>query len=122
MTYLQVAVEGGFPALIIFLAFFFYGFKNVRKIMRRRDLTPELKLFTGALQSLLFAFAFGALFAPEAYQFFPYFAVAYTSVLLACVKEQEKRSISALAPATGKQVNRPMAVGSGKPATPLLRW
>jgi hypothetical protein len=34
-------------------------------------------------------FVVGALFAPEAYQFFPYFAVAYTSTLLAIIREQE---------------------------------
>jgi O-antigen ligase len=107
LTYLQIGVEGGIPALIIFLAFFFYGFKNVRKVMKRKDLTPELKLFTGALQSLLFAFAVGALFAPEAYQFFPYFAVAYTSALLAYVRDQERIKSAALKP-VANQMNRPV--------------
>src|SRR5262249_311174 len=107
MTYLQITVEGGVPALMIFLVFFFYGFKNVRRVMRRKDLTPELKLFTAALQSLLFAFAVGALFAPEAYQFFPYFAVVYTSALHACIRDQDRIKSAALK-RIANQVPRPV--------------
>jgi O-antigen ligase len=116
MTYLQLTVEGGIPALILFFAFFAYGFKNVRKIMRHKDQTAELKLFTGALQSLLFAFALGALFAPEAYQFFPYFAVAYTSTLLACVRDQDKTKSASLKP-LANQLNRsvPAYANAGVP-------
>jgi len=102
MAYLQIGAEGGIPSLILFLLFFFCGFKNLRKLMKRKDLNPEMKLFTGALQSLLVGFSIGALFAPEAYQFFPYFAVSYTSVLLAYVRENDR-------------VNAP-----GKPLTPGL--
>jgi O-antigen ligase len=98
MTYLQVAVEGGIPSLMLFLVFFYYGFKNIRLIKKRKNLTPELKLFAGGLQSVLFGFGVGALFAPEAYQFFPYFAVVYTSALLAFVREQEKINSAALKP------------------------
>ena len=35
----------------------------------------------------LIGFAVGALFGPEAYHFFPYFAVAYTSAMVAVVKQ-----------------------------------
>ena len=92
MTYLQITVEGGIPSLMLFLVFFYYGFKNLRSIKRGRTLTPELKLFTGGLQSVLFGFGVGALFAPEAYQYFPYFAVVYTSALLTYVRERDKSS------------------------------
>src|SRR5260370_14808781 len=37
------------------------------------------------------AIVVGALFAPEAYQFFPYFAVAFTATLLQTINEQEQR-------------------------------
>jgi len=40
----------------------------------------------------------GALFAPEAYQFFPYFAVAFTATLLQTVKEKEQEPGTALPP------------------------
>ena len=44
----------------------------------------------GAVHSSLVGFVVGAFFSPEAYQYFPYFAVAYTTVLLSIVKEQQK--------------------------------
>jgi O-antigen ligase len=90
MTYLQVAVEGGIPSLILYLMFFGRGFRNLRKLLKRKDLSVDLKLFTGALHSSLVGFAVGALFAPEAYQFFPFFAVAYTSALYASVQEDDR--------------------------------
>jgi O-antigen ligase len=106
MTYLQIAAEGGIPALIIYVMFFARGFSNLRRLRRRRDLDVETTLFIGALHSSLIGFVVGALFAPEAYQFFPYFAVAYTSVLLAIVEEQ-------------KRITLPSDVLSNRPARAL---
>lgn len=92
MTYMQIAVEGGIPSLTLYLLFFWRGFRNLRYLLKRKDLESDLKLFTGALHASLIGFAIGALFSPEAYQFFPYFAVAYTSALLACVKEKDAKT------------------------------
>ena len=92
MTYLQIAVEGGITSLILYLLFFWRGFRNLRYLLKRKDLDPDLMLFAGALHASLIGFGCGALFSPEAYQFFPYFAVAYTSALLAFVKENDKRT------------------------------
>jgi O-antigen ligase len=89
-SYLEIAVEGGIPVLILYLMFFARGFKNLKKLRRMRDLDDETVLLTGALHSSLIGFLVGAFFAPEAYQFFPYFAVAYTSVLFAIVRERDK--------------------------------
>ena len=83
VTYLQIAVEGGIPCLILYLLFLARGFSNLRALGRFTNFDPEVKLFAGALYSSLVGFLVGALFAPEAYQYFPYFAVAYTAVLLA---------------------------------------
>lgn len=88
-AYLQMGVEAGIPALILYLMFFWCGFSNLRKLRKRGDLDPETTLFVGALHSSLIGFVVGALFAPEAYQFFPYFAVAQTSALFAIVMERE---------------------------------
>src|SRR5262249_19324452 len=88
MAYLQIGAEGGFPGLILYLLFFWRGFVNLRKLRKIRDLSPDMKLFAGALHSSLIGFAVGALFAPEAYQFFPFFAVAYTAVLLFLAQEK----------------------------------
>lgn len=92
MTYLQIAVEGGIPSLVLYLLFFACGFSNLRKLLRRRDLDVHTTLFVGGLHSSMIGFVVGALFAPEAYQFFPYFSVAYTSALVAIVREQEPAS------------------------------
>lgn len=89
MTYMQIAVEGGIPSLVLYLLFFGCGFSNLRKLLRRRDLDIQTKLFVGGLHSSMIGFVIGALFAPEAYQFFPYFAVACTSALVAMIKERE---------------------------------
>jgi len=88
-SYLQIAVEGGIPSLALYLLFFARGFRNLRALLRRRDLDPQTTLFIGGLHSSMIGFVIGALFAPEAYQFFPYFSVAYTAALLAMVKESE---------------------------------
>ena len=89
MTYLQICVEGGIPALVLYLMFFGAGFKNLRILRKTPNLDEQTVLFVGALHGSLIGFVVGALFAPEAYQFFPYFAVAFTATLLQTVKERE---------------------------------
>jgi len=89
MTYLQICAEGGIPVLILYLMFFWRGFMNLRSLHRKKNLDPDIVLFIGALQASLIGFVVGALFAPEAYQFFPYFAVAFTATLLQTINEQE---------------------------------
>ena len=92
MAYLQIAVEGGIGALLFYVAFFGRGFFNLRRLRHRRDLSPEMRMFVGALHSSLVGFVVGACFAPEAYQFFPYFTVAYTSAILKMTQEQDLAS------------------------------
>ena len=90
VAYLQILVEGGFASLVLYLLFFARGFNNLRKLRRMPNHDPEVELFSGALYATLVGFIVGACFAPEAYQYFPYFAVAYTAVLLAIAKEKEQ--------------------------------
>ena len=87
-SYLEIGAEGGIPALILYLMFFACGFSNIRRLNKERTLSPQAILFRGALQASLIGFVVGACFAPEAYQFFPYLTVCYTSVLLAMSREQ----------------------------------
>jgi len=89
MTYLQIAVEGGIPCMVLYLMFFGCGFKNLKIMRKAKNLDEHTVLFVGALHSSLIGFVVGACFAPEAYQFFPYFAVAFTSTLLQTLKERE---------------------------------
>ena len=87
MSYLQIAAEGGIPVFILYMMFFRRGFRNLKRLRKMKDLRPREKLFVGALHSSLVGFVVGALFAPVAYQFFAYFAVAYTSTMLRIIEE-----------------------------------
>ncbi|MGA2978964.1 MAG: O-antigen ligase family protein [Terriglobales bacterium] len=98
MTYLQIAVEGGIPVLILYLMFFRRDFQNIGELQRMKDLPPDVRLFAGALIGTQVGFIVGALFAPEAYQFYPYFATAFTATLLQTMKEQQKEGGSAPPP------------------------
>ncbi|HET9306904.1 MAG TPA: O-antigen ligase family protein [Candidatus Sulfotelmatobacter sp.] len=88
-SYLQIGVEGGVFALTLYLLFFWCGFRSLKRLRKRRDLEPGMVLLVGALHSSLIGFVVGAMFAPEAYQFFPYFAVAYVSTLAQMVRERD---------------------------------
>jgi hypothetical protein len=89
MTYLQIGAEGGIAVLVLYLMFFYRGFKNLKILRHTKNLDPEIVLYVGALQSSLVGFVVGACFAPEAYQYFPYFAVAFTATLFQTVNEQQ---------------------------------
>jgi O-antigen ligase len=93
VSYLQIGVEGGLASLVLYLLFFSRGFSNLKRLRRMPSHDPEIALFSGALYSILVGFIVGAFFAPVAYQYFPYFAVAYTSVLLAMAKEKEQSEV-----------------------------
>jgi hypothetical protein len=93
VAYLQIAVEGGIGAFVLYLLFFGRGFGNLKRLRRMPRYDPDIDLFSGALYGSLIGFIVGACFAPEAYQYFPYFAVAYTSVLLAIAKEREQSEV-----------------------------
>ena len=93
VSYLQIAAEGGIAALVLYILFFARGFGNLRRLRKMPSYDPEIDLFAGALYATLIGFVVGALFAPEAYQYFPYFTVAYTSVLLAIAKEREQPGV-----------------------------
>ena len=88
-TYTEFAAEGGFPALFLFLAIMYLSSRNLRRTRRLpayRD-NPDIRLFTEALWANLIAFAVGSFFASFEYQLFPYFMMAYTSVLYRLASE-----------------------------------
>jgi len=93
VSYLQIGAEGGIAALVLYLLFFSRGFANLKRLRRLPSRDAEMDLFAGALFATLVGFLVGACFAPEAYQYFPYFAVAYTSVLYAIAKERETSEV-----------------------------
>jgi len=81
-AYLQIAVEGGIPALILYLLFVRAGFVNLKRV-RQSQPVGDAELFRAALHSSLVGFVVGAAFSPEAYHFFPYLTVCCSSVLVA---------------------------------------
>ena len=90
MTYLQIAAEGGLIALALYLMFFYRDFQNMFALHRRKDLDSDEQLIAGALIGSQVGFVVGALFAPEAYHFFPYFAAAFTVTLLQLLNEKQR--------------------------------
>ena len=103
MTYLQICAEGGIPVLILYLMFFWRDFQNMFALHHMKGLNPDVRLFAGALIGSQVGFVVGALFAPEAYQFFPYFAAAFTATLLQTMREQQKEAGGPPPPPTKKR-------------------
>jgi putative inorganic carbon (HCO3(-)) transporter len=91
-AYTQLSSEGGLPALILFVMILWRGFRNLRATQRLAGRTSEHRLLAQALQASLVGFVVGSLFASVAFQFFPYFLVAYTRALLRITKESAARS------------------------------
>jgi O-antigen ligase len=103
MTYLQVGVEQGLPALVIYLMFMGCGFRNLSFLQKQKGLDEHTILFVGALHSSLVGFIVGAIFAPEGYQFFPYFAIAFIAALRQIIRERESEPGSPLADPSPKK-------------------
>lgn len=91
-TYTEFAAEGGFPALLLFIAILYLSFRNLKRVRAMpvyRD-NPEVGVLTDAMWASLAAFIVGALFASYEYELFPYFMMAYTSVLYRWCAEHSK--------------------------------
>lgn len=118
MTYLQIAAEAGIPVLVLYLLFFGCGFRKLRSLLRRADPKSDVTMFSWALYCCLLGFAVGACFAPEAYQFFPYFTVAYISALSATVREKEG-NLAAAEPGLAHSGIKVMTYGSYGQTRPM---
>ena len=96
--------EGGVPALILYVLILWCGFKNLRGTKRLAPGRPESKLLAGALLASLAGYAVGSLFLSVAYEFFPYFLVAYTTALFSIERKfaAQSRKVE-LAQRPGKQ-------------------
>ena len=104
VAYLQIAAEGGIPGLVFYLLFFSRGFANLKRLGKVGKLDREMSIFVGASWASLIGFVVGACFAPEVYQFFPYFTVCYTSVMLAMVEERNRAGVTAVSPAANRRL------------------
>ena len=80
-SYTQMSSEGGLPALALYLMIFWRAFANLRGTKRLSRGRTEPQILAAALRASLLAYLVGSFFASEAYQYFPYFLVGYTTVL-----------------------------------------
>jgi O-antigen ligase len=96
VSYLQIAADGGIPVLVLYLLFFGHGFANLRHL-RQLQTDDDTMLFVNSLHASLIGFVVGAAFAPQAYLYFPYLTVGYTSVLAAIVKDQKRPEVDPVA-------------------------
>jgi O-antigen ligase len=82
-TYTEFGAEAGLPALFLFLCILARAFYNLRRVEKsqryKEDL--ELRVLNGAMWASCAAYLIGAFFSDTEYELFPYFMVAYTSVL-----------------------------------------
>jgi putative inorganic carbon (HCO3(-)) transporter len=91
-TFTEMSSEGGLPALILYVLILWFGIKNVRATKRFGQGQKELVVFAGGLLASLAGYVVGSAFASAAYQFFPYFLVAYTTALFSIAKITALRS------------------------------
>ena len=98
-SFTQMSSEGGVPAFVLYALILWCGFKNLREAKHLSRGRTELSLIARALLASLAGYVVGSLFLSVAYQFFPYFLVAYTTVLFQIAKRaayhsRERESVS----------------------------
>jgi hypothetical protein len=91
-AFTQMSSEGGVPALAFYSLILWCGFKNVGTTTRVARGQRELMVLARALRATLAGYVVGSLFASTAYQFFPYFLVAYTTALLWIAKKTSNQT------------------------------
>lgn len=100
-SYTQMSAEAGIPALLLYVLILWRGFKNTGTIKRIARGRREAVLLASGFRASLAAFIVGSFFASVAYEFFPYFLVAYTTALSQVtaresIANQERGKIAAL--------------------------
>lgn len=91
-TYTELGAEGGFPAVILFIAMLFMSLKKIRAVQKlpgyARD--TSIRLWTSALWAAMAAYVAGAMFASTEYNLFPYFMVGYICALYNIASRAER--------------------------------
>ena len=102
-TYTEIAAEGGFPALILFLLVIYRTFFNLRQVRKSNayKLDSEIRILTGGLWVAVVAYLVSAFFASTEYSMYPYFLVAYTTALYQITRAQSRLTEGDDASATG---------------------
>lgn len=102
-TYTEIAAEGGFPALLLFLLVIYRTFFNLRQVRKTNTykLNFEIRILTGGLWVSVVAYLVSAFFASTEYSMYPYFLVAYTTALYQIARAQSRLTEKDDAPGTG---------------------
>jgi O-antigen ligase len=77
-TFTEISSEAGVPALLLFVGLLVTALRNIKKVVKTSANNPEgreLNLIARATQASLLSFAFGALFAHLAYEYFFFYLV-----------------------------------------------
>jgi putative inorganic carbon (HCO3(-)) transporter len=88
-TFTSMSAEGGLPALALYSLILWAGFKNVKTAKRLSRGKRDLRILTAALRASLTGYVAGSSFLSVGYVFFPYFLVAYTTVLARIAKNSD---------------------------------
>ena len=88
-SYTQLSSEAGIPALLLYLMILCRAFANIRAVKREPGAPAENLLFAGALRASLVGYLVGSFFDSLAFEFFPYFLVAYTTALFCATAAPE---------------------------------
>jgi len=89
-AFTEMSSEGGVPAFILYVSILWLGFKNVRAA-KLAGMQKEIATLAGGLQASLAGYVVGSIFASTAYEFFPYFLVAYSTSLFLISKKSAFR-------------------------------
>ncbi len=120
-TYTELSSETGLIGLGLFLTILGLTFRSLGKVTKtaRYKNDPQLQLFTNALRAGLSAYVVGAAFASTAYTLFPYFMVAYGSVLYKIASAPEPAQVQQ---PVGTLNSRNARDPYGKPEEHDLAW
>ncbi|MGH9444197.1 MAG: O-antigen ligase family protein [Terriglobia bacterium] len=120
-VYTEFSAEGGIPALVLFLMIYWCAFKNIREVKERSPAQSETAMLANAARAGLAAFALVAFFYPDAYEFFLYFAFAYTTALRQIVLRGEPLEAPPVDPAKERKAANWVAApaSTGRNALPV---
>lgn len=104
-SYTELGAEAGIPALLLFVFVLICAFRNLGGASQSHVGDRETDIFTGAMWASLAAFVLGAIFSSMEYELFPYFLVAYTSVLYKLTRTGESAT-ETVAPSLSPTQNR----------------
>jgi putative inorganic carbon (hco3(-)) transporter len=92
-SYTLMSAEGGIPALILYLAILWCGFKNLRAASRLVGARTEPGVLARALYASFAGFVIGSAFLSWGYVFLPYILVAYTTPLVSIARKSVAQSL-----------------------------